>query len=63
MQFHIEARENTVREWGLVPEYRDALENSLGADALDLFDRQAREHMPEMNRLAKLLYNNLDRIL
>jgi GMP synthase-like glutamine amidotransferase len=63
MQFHIEAREDTVRQWGKVPEYRSALVNSLGADALDSFDRQAGEHMPEMNRLAKLLYNNFTKLL
>jgi len=63
MQFHIEAREDTVRQWGLVPEYRRALENSLGADALESFERQAREHMPEMNRLAKLLYDNFKTLL
>jgi hypothetical protein len=63
MQFHIEAREDTVRQWGKVPEYRSALVNSLGADALDSFDRQAGEHMPEMNRLAKLLYNNFKKLL
>jgi hypothetical protein len=63
MQFHIEAREDTVREWGLVPEYRTALENSLGADALVSFERQARGHIPEMNRLAKQLYNNFKKLL
>ena len=63
MQFHIEARDNTVMEWGCVPEYRTALESSLGADALDSFDRQARQHMPQMNRLAKLLYDNFSKLL
>ena len=63
VQFHVEVRAETVMQWGCVPEYRAALENSLGADALEGFDRQAREHMPEMNRLAKLLYENFKKIL
>jgi hypothetical protein len=63
MQFHIEARDNTVMEWGCVPEYRTALENSLGTGALDSFDREARQHMPQMNRLAKLLYENFSKLL
>ncbi len=63
VQFHVEVRADTVRQWGCIPEYRAALENSLGADALDSFDQLAREHMPEMNRLAKLLYDNFKGLL
>ena len=63
VQFHVEVRADTVMEWGKVPEYRAALENSLGADALAGFDAAAREHMPEMNRLAQLLYENFKRLL
>lgn len=63
VQFHIEVRADTVMQWGCVPEYKAALENSLGAAALDDFDRRAREYMPEMNRLSKLLYENFKQIL
>lgn len=63
VQFHVEVRADTVMEWGKVPEYRAALENSLGADALAGFDAAARDHMPEMNRLARLLYDNFKRLL
>ena len=63
VQFHVEVRSDTVMQWGCVPEYKAALENSLGADALESFDRSAREHMPEMNRLAALLYENFKRIV
>ncbi len=62
VQFHVEVRADTVRAWGEVPEYRAALEASLGADALDAFDAAARDHMPEMNRLARLLYDNFKRL-
>ena len=63
VQFHIEVRSDTVMQWGCVPEYKTALENSLGADALEKFDDSARQHMPEMNRLSALLYENFKRIL
>ncbi len=63
VQFHVEVRADTVRAWGEVPEYRAALEASLGAGALDAFDAAAREHMPEMNRLARVLYENFRRLL
>jgi len=63
VQFHVEVRSDTVMQWGCVPEYKSALENSLGVDALESFDRSARENMPEMNRLAALLYENFKRIV
>lgn len=63
VQFHIEVREDTVLEWGCIPEYKAALENSLGEGALGNFDKTARAHMPEMNRLSKLLYENFKAIL
>jgi hypothetical protein len=46
-----------------VPEYKKALEESLGDDALASFDTAAREHMAEMNRLAELLYSNFKKIV
>jgi GMP synthase-like glutamine amidotransferase len=58
MQFHVEVRTDTVQQWGEVPVYRDALESSLGSGALQQLDDEARAHMPEMNRLAGLLYEN-----
>ncbi len=62
IQFHVEVRADTVRAWGEVPEYRAALETSLGPDALAAFDADAQQHMAEMNRLAKLLYDNFKRL-
>jgi GMP synthase-like glutamine amidotransferase len=63
VQFHVEVRADTVQQWGRVPEYRAALETSLGANALEAFDRTAHESMPEMNRLSALLYENFKRLL
>ncbi len=63
VQFHVEVRSDTVMEWGCVPEYKSALESSLGADALATFDQTARDNMAEMNRLAALLYENFKKLL
>ena len=63
VQFHVEVRADTVMQWGEVPEYRAALENSLGEDALAAFDAASREHMAEMNRLAADLYQNFKQLL
>jgi GMP synthase-like glutamine amidotransferase len=58
IQFHIEIKDNTVADWGCVPEYKLALEDSLGANALNTFDNLAKENMTQMNLLASKLYKN-----
>jgi len=63
IQFHIEVKGNTVSDWSCVPEYKNALENSLGQGALKIFDSQAKKNMKQMNRLATLLYNNFKHLL
>jgi len=63
IQFHIEVKDNTVSDWSCVPEYKNALESSLGEGALEIFDSQAKKNMNQMNRLATLLYNNFKHLL
>jgi GMP synthase-like glutamine amidotransferase len=63
VQFHVEVRSDTVMQWGCVPEYKKALETSLGSDALTEFDQTAQANMAEMNRLAEQLYNNFKKIV
>ena len=63
IQFHIEIKNNTVSDWGCVPEYKDALENSLGNGALQKFDLEAKKNMKHMNNLASILYKNFSDII
>lgn len=63
IQFHIEIKGNTVSDWGCVPEYKEALENSLGPDALIKFGALASENMSDMNNLANKLYKNFKKLL
>jgi GMP synthase-like glutamine amidotransferase len=63
VQFHIEVRTDTVMQWGCIPEYKTALETSLGGDALAKFDETAQANMTEMNGLAELLYSNFKKIV
>ena len=63
IQFHIEIKSNTVSDWGCVPEYKTALEDSLGQGALELFDSQAKENMNQMNNFATMLYKNFTQII
>jgi GMP synthase-like glutamine amidotransferase len=58
IQFHIEIKDNTVRNWGCVPEYKNALEESLGKGALSKFETIAAQNMKDMNNLATILYKN-----
>ena len=58
IQFHIEIKDNTVENWGCVPEYKSALEDSLGEGALITFDILAKKNMSQMNFLATTLYKN-----
>ena len=56
IQFHIETKNTTVKDWGCVPEYKSALENQFGKDALEKFDRDAKANMNQMNNCSKILY-------
>ena len=63
IQFHIEIKDTTVKEWGRVPEYKKALEDQLGDGALENFDQSAKANMKDMNNYSKILYNNFKNLL
>ena len=63
IQFHIEIKDTTVNEWGCVAEYKRALEDQLGKDALKKFDNDAKDNMSDMNNYSKTLYNNFKKLL
>ena len=57
IQFHLEIRKTTVDDWAQVPEYKNALEKSLGADALpqmkDLVAKEIDTMMMQCNQMYK----------
>ena len=57
IQFHIEIKDTTVNEWGCVPEYKKALEDQLGKNALKKFNNEAQANMKMMNNFSKILYS------
>ena len=63
IQFHIEVKDTTVKDWGCVIEYKTALEEQLGKGALEKFDKEAKSNMFEMNNCSKILYSNFKRII
>jgi GMP synthase-like glutamine amidotransferase len=58
IQFHIEIKDTTVRDWGCVPEYKSALENQLGHGALEKFENDAKSNIKLLNEYSKTLYTN-----
>ena len=58
VQFHVELTDDTVSEWGEVPEYAQALESSLGEGALAVMQREADQNMQSFNQLSASLYKN-----
>ena len=63
IQFHIEIKSNTVGDWGCVPEYKNALEDSLGPGALEKFEKVASSNMHDMNNYATMLYKNFCKLM
>lgn len=63
VQYHVEITTDTVREWGAVPAYRCALDQTLGPDALSGFEQEASRHMAAFNRSARRLYDNFTALL
>ena len=63
IQFHIEIKSDTVSNWGCIPEYKNALEESLGKGALAKFEKKASENMSDMNNYATKLYKNFCKLL
>ena len=53
-----QVKESTVQEWGAVPEYKQALVDTLGEKALPELDRLAKDCMGDMNANCKKLYEN-----
>ena len=61
IQFHLEIRKSTVDDWAKVPEYKNALEKSLGVDALpqmkDIVDKEIDTMMQQCNQMYKNFVN------
>ena len=63
IQFHIEIKDTTVNDWGRVPEYKKALVDEIGEEALEKFDQSAKDNMKDMNNYSRILYRNFKKLL
>ena len=63
IQFHLEIRKSTVDDWAAVPEYKNALEQSLGQEALPHMKREVDEEIDNMMAQCNQLYQNFISII
>jgi len=57
-QFHVEVTGDTVAEWGAIPAYASALEDTLGVGAVEQFGRDVDSALAGFNRNASTFYDN-----
>lgn len=58
LQCHVELTPSTVREWGAVPTYACALDDTLGQGALPRLDAEATAKMQDFTANSRKLYDN-----
>ena len=58
LQFHVEQTNETVPQWSCIPEYKTALEETLGSNALDKFTSGVDDNLAAFNNSAQIIYNN-----
>lgn len=58
IQYHVEINDQTVPQWGCIPEYAVALEKRLGTGSLPALEAAVRAQLPAMRATAKRLYDN-----
>jgi len=63
LQFHVEQTNKTVPEWACVPEYKSALEKTLGENALEKFKKDVENNLNVFNNSAEVIYNNFKKII
>jgi GMP synthase-like glutamine amidotransferase len=63
LQYHTELTTKTVGEWGEVPAYACALDDTLGQGALAKLDAEATNKMPIFARDSRKLYDNFMNLL
>jgi len=63
LQFHVEQTNETVPQWACVPEYKSALEKTLGSNALKKFKDDVEKNLNVFNRSAKIIYENFKKII
>lgn len=58
IQYHVEVTDVTVAEWGVIPEYRCALEAITGTEGQALLDRAVSERLPDFRAASERFFRN-----
>ena len=58
MQYHVEIESDTVENWGAIPEYAEALINTLGQGALSELKEKTDKNMSQCLSCARQIYDN-----
>ena len=58
MQYHVEVEDDTVRNWGAIDAYRQALESTLGPGSIDALAADTDRHMDGFAADCEQLYRN-----
>ena len=58
LQYHLELTDMTVREWGALPEYANALALVMGAGALPRLEADIAAHLGELRGVARQVFIN-----
>tara|TARA_B100000315_G_scaffold147232_1_gene136223 strand:+ start:450 stop:1166 length:717 start_codon:yes stop_codon:yes gene_type:complete len=63
IQFHLEAKNNTIKSWASIPEYKKSLENSLGPGSMEKLDNDTLNYLNIMNKNAISMYKGFKSLL
>ena len=63
LQFHVEQTNETVPQWACVPEYKSALEKTLGSNALKKFRKDVEVNLKIFNGSARTIYDNFKKVV
>lgn len=58
MQFHVEVEDDTFENWNEIPEYSQALINSLGKEGALVMENECKENIKNFNSVAERIYIN-----
>lgn len=62
-QYHLEAMETTVTDWAAIPEYKQSLEQVMGAGAAATLEAEMAPRLADFRKAAKRLNDNLTAIV
>ncbi len=63
IQFHLEAKNNTIKSWASIPEYKKSLENSLGVGSMEKLENNTLAHLKIMNKNATSMYKGFKSLI